>query len=197
LRLCVQFAATASRLLLSCFCLALAAVARGQGTFGTVLKGNGQKGSCFVGVYGWTCDTGGGASDFDSANAAYETILALAAASSAGGGGAAPAVVASPACSVLCAANCTPPCDTNCSKALFEAELVGYAAGTLHYYIDPWLGSDGASGNSADAAWATVRRGQAQLRWARASGQAAFIQLWFRGGAPLTAGWSWRPLQLT
>ena len=167
----------------------------GQSTFGTVLKGNGQKGTCFVGVYGWTCDVGLGTSDFDSANAAYETILALAAASANSGGGAPAAAATAPLCSVLCASNCTPPCDASCARLLFEAQLGGFATGTQHYYIDPWAGSDGAAGN-IDAPWATVRRGQAQLRWARASSQTAAIQLWFRGD-PEAPPWSWRALQLS
>jgi len=126
---------------------------------------------------------------------AYETILALAAASANSGGGAAPPPSTAPLCTVLCANNCTPPCDANCSRLLFEAELQSFAAGTAHFYIDPWEGSDGAPGDSPDRPWATVRRGQAQMRWVRAVNPASAVQLWLRGDPTATA-WSWRALQL-
>ena len=159
-----------------------------------MLKGNGQTGTCFVGVYGWTCDVGLGASDFDSANAAYLAILNAAAA---GEGSSDSSVVATaemhPPCTTLCVSNCTPPCDDPCALQLFEAERGSYADGTQHFYIDPWGGGDGEAGNATSSPWATVRRGQAQLRWARVSQQAAPVQLWQRAEPNSSR---WRALQL-
>ena len=147
-----------------------------------------------MGVYGWTCDVGLGASDFDSANAAYQAILdAAAAGQGSSGSSVGTTSVVHPPCSTLCVSNCTPPCDEQCARHLFEAERGEYAAGTQHFYIDPWGGRDGAAGNATSSPWATVRRGQAQMRWARVSQQASPVQLWQRAEPNSSR---WRALQL-
>jgi hypothetical protein len=160
-----------------------------------------SSGTCFVGVYGWTCTP----SDLDSALVAYNTIISLSsksssstATSSALSQTASGASTAAGSClGSNCAAGCSQPCDTACSEAQF-AKLKASAtyAGKAHYFIDPYRGDDGSDGTE-DRPWATVHRGEAHLRWARAAAGGTTpvkpLQLWLRSEPGIKV---WRPLQL-
>ena len=158
-----------------------------------------SSGTCFVGVYGWTCTP----SDLDSALVAYNTIISLSSKSSSSTATssslsqtASGASTAAGSClGSDCAAGCSQPCDTACSEAQFAQLLASYT-GRAHYFIDPYGGDDGWDGTQTRP-WATVHRGEAQLRWARAEAgdttPAVPLQLWLRSEPGIQV---WRPLQL-
>ena len=158
-----------------------------------------SSGTCYVGVYGWTCTP----SDLDSALVAYNTIISLSSKSSSSTATssslsqtASGASTAAGSClGSDCAAGCSQPCDTACSEAQFAKLLASYT-GRAHYFIDPYGGDDGWDGTQTRP-WATVHRGEAQLRWARAEAgdttPAVPLQLWLRSEPGIQV---WRPLQL-
>ena len=174
---------------LLCLCLVAAWAGRVHASSGT----------CFVGVYGWTCTP----SDLDSALVAYNTIISLSSKSSSSTATssslsqtASGASTAAGSClGSDCAAGCSQPCDTACSEAQFAQLLASYT-GRAHYFIDPYGGDDGWDGTQTRP-WATVHRGEAQLRWARAEAgdttPAVPLQLWLRSEPGIQV---WRPLQL-
>ena len=179
---------------LLCLCCLLAAWAGG------VLGSTGA--TCFVGVYGWTCTP----SDLDSALVAYKTIVSLSSKSSSSTASSSGLTQTSSGASTAagsclgssCSPGCSQPCDTACSEAQF-ARLRASAAytGKAHFFIDPYHGDDGWDGTE-DRPWATVHRGEAQLRWASAAAgdttPATPLQLWLRSEPGIKV---WRPLQLS